>query len=715
VIDVADPDEAMGEANATIDPGTLLRFRSTPPGPEAAGRTVVLDTTWTPPPGTDPARIVSVRDLARDWLAANDLIAVTSAALDGWAKGSGIIDRLTIRGTSFWYYVRLRHWLWLEERILWAGIVAGVLAAGRPGRIVVESDADANVALLDVLRLVRDRDGIELDEPAAPEPEPAPPGTAGSGTSPRAASTSSSVAPPPSAAPGRSARSAIRRVRRVLGRIRRRVTGPSPQERRAAELRARKRQIRRHLEKIVADPVPRLLVINEHARQVVETPDGPRTMNPYLDPIIDRLRGTALDPIVVDIRATIGNDVTWASIGGGADPRTLPADALVIAADLPAPGRRQASAAAATPATPATPAPGAPAPDRPRPTGPPEPDPRILAWKDTLPGSIQASGLDLGPSLAAEVATTAARWLPGMRAAIDRIETFLRRVRPAGILLADEYHRQDWMTAAAAAGVPVGAVQHGMIYAHHNGYIHAERPASLRLPARTYVFGRWERDLLTSASVYRDDEVVVGGSPRLDLAAPGRDLTERHRVREELGVTEDERMIVVSGTWGGLYRRFHYPIGLAGLVDRPLPGVHVVVKLHPGERDEGPYRAILEGAAAARGVPPPQVSAVQRIDLYRLLNAADAHLGIHSTVLTEAVVTRTPNLLVDGVAGADLLGYVAAGVAHPVHDGASLLAALGAPDDGAPPEAAAAAFVAEHFEPGDASGRIADDLLAWLA
>ncbi len=110
-------------------------------------------------------------------------------------------------------------------------------------------------------------------------------------------------------------------------------------------------------------------------------------------------------------------------------------------------------------------------------------------------------------------------------------------------------------------------------------------------------------------------------------------------------------MVVVSGTWGPIYRQFHYPIALANLVDRPLPRVHLVVKLHPGERDEGPYRAVIEGVAAAHGFEPPPVTVVQSVDLYRLLRAADAHLGLHSTVLTEAVATGTPNLLAVDVAG----------------------------------------------------------------
>jgi hypothetical protein len=173
-------------------------------------------------------------------------------------------------------------------------------------------------------------------------------------------------------------------------------------------------------------------------------------------------------------------------------------------------------------------------------------------------------------------------------------------------------------------------------------------------------------------------------------------------------------MVVVSGTWGPIYRRFHYPITLAALVDRPLPDVHIVVKLHPGEPDDGPYRQVVEAAAAAGGFRPPPVTIVRSIDLYRLLAAADAHLGVNSTVLTEAVVVGTPNLLCDTLAAADLLGYVPAGVARVVHDGGDLLAALDEGSTQPADEAARRRFLDAHFEPGNASERIAGDLLAWL-
>jgi hypothetical protein len=76
-------------------------------------------------------------------------------------------------------------------------------------------------------------------------------------------------------------------------------------------------------------------------------------------------------------------------------------------------------------------------------------------------------------------------------------------------------------------------------------------------------------------------------------------------------------------------------------------------------------------------------------------------------------VTRTPNLLADHLAAADLLGYVPARVAIPVRDGGDLLAAL-ALGEGALDEADARAFTAAHFEPGASAERIAADLLAWL-
>jgi len=184
-------------------------------------------------------------------------------------------------------------------------------------------------------------------------------------------------------------------------------------------------------------------------------------------------------------------------------------------------------------------------------------------------------------------------------------------------------------------------------------------------------------------------------------------------VRDELGVADDDRLVVVSTLFDAFIRWSHLTHMLECLLGGPLPHVHVVFKLHPGEIDEGPYRTLLTGLAAAGGYQPPPISVVRDIDLYRLLRAADAHLGMHSTVLTDAVVAGTPNLIATVDAHSDIVGYIKAGVARPVGDVAGLLAAL---DDPWPPDPVARqAFLDDHFRSGHASALIAEAIAAGRA
>ncbi len=663
---------AMGSDHAAPGGGPILRFQPGPPSaPPAPGDRpcVVVDTTWSPPeasgaPGSSGG-VTGLRDVAARVLTDWDLIAETTRRLDAWAAASGVVEALAIEGTSFWFYVRLRHWMWLEEQLLWLALVDDRVCAIHPSAVEVADGCDAG--LVEAARAVAARDGVAFRGPSAESPaEPAPPTS------------------PPSPAPSRLARVAARW---------RRWRGPGVGDP-SSELARRRAIVERRLVDL-SPPVDAhggLLVVLEHAAQRVETPDGPRWMNAYLGPIVDRLRGTALAPIEVEIRTRLDDDAAWDRLTAPGSERTLPADVIwSMPSGGDAAGRTGRAEAAAA-----------------------------AIESDAAP--LVAFGVDLGPVLGARVAELTRASFAGQIRNVGRLRSLLARLRPTAVLLADEYHRQEWLTAARLEGIPTVAVQHGMIYRWHTGYMHADRPPLLRLADRTYVFGDWERRMLTDLSVYRRDEVRVSGSPRLDLLTPASSdedgparEEDRASVRAELDIAPADRLVVISGTWGPIYRRFHYPIALAALVDRPLPGVHLVVKLHPGEPDEGPYRAVIEGAARSRGFAPPPVTIVQAVDLYRLLRAADAHVGVQSTVLTEAVATGTLNLLADTVAAADLLGYVEAGVAIPIRDGGDLLVAL---DEGpgaiGSPEARQA-FLDDHFRPGSASKRIAEDLLAWPA
>jgi hypothetical protein len=100
------------------------------------------------------------------------------------------------------------------------------------------------------------------------------------------------------------------------------------------------------------------------------------------------------------------------------------------------------------------------------------------------------------------------------------------------------------------------------------------------------------------------------------------------------------------------------------------------------------------------------MSVIRDIDVYRLLRASDAHLGQYSTVLTDAVLTTTPNMIAVGQAWADIIGYVDAGVAVPVASVDDVRAFMGDPRPPSPE--ARERFLAAHSLGGDAVGRISD-------
>jgi hypothetical protein len=663
--------------------GRSLRFEPTVDAAPARGidtdrvRVVVADTAWTPRPG-DPRE--TIRDAAEAVLAHRDLYDEATTLLEDWVRRAGIVDLLTIEGTSFWYKVLLGHWWWLQERLLWLGMIRTIVESERPARIEVAPGVDQPA--IDVLRLVAQAEGLELAVEATPEepdasPVPVP--------LPRDLLAMVEAHIPRRWPFGRVRGFVSRRRKRREQRRRREERERRQRER---EELARRRQI--HAERVEAmlgraDRMAGqrvLLVLEDHARQKVETHAGTREINPYLDPILDELAGTNLRHLLVDGRARVDDESAWLRVNDQANAQVILGGALT---GFDRPGEWDATAAEAA---------------------------RVADSIASLATPLIHEGIDFGPSLVARIADNTRRAFATRLREVNRIRRLMATARPAGLMLANEYNRQEWLAAARAEGVPVVAVQHGGIQRRHLGYIHSDRPAALTLPQRTYVFGQWERRLLTESSVYREDEVRVSGSPRLDLVEP-EIRRERDKVRSELRVAKRFRMLVVSTTWAQLLRRYHFPVTLARLFDRPMPGVHVVIKLHPGEPDDDLYRRVIEGVAAARGFAPPPISIVQRVDLYRLLAAADAHLGIYSTVITEAVVTGTRNLLAACVQPNDLLGYVAAGVAVPVRDGGDLLAALESGAGDASLETRQA-FVRDHFEPVNASRLIRDDLLEWL-
>jgi hypothetical protein len=318
---------------------------------------------------------------------------------------------------------------------------------------------------------------------------------------------------------------------------------------------------------------------------------------------------------------------------------------------------------------------------------------------------FDVAGCDMAPAVRELVKTYVGPWLDQPRRMSVAAGRFLDALRPRALLIDREGTRLPWIAAAQRHGIPVVTVQHGMIYPGNPEYFRPRIPGRVQ-PDLTCVFGDYERELLVGEAGYTPGEVVVTGSPRVAGGESARvDADTRRQVRNELGVAAGNRILVISAA--------HNPIGelltagmLAAVLDGPLPGVHLVVKLHPQDSTPGDYASFFAGLAAAGGYAAPPVSVVRDIDLLRLLGAADAHLGSSSTVLTDAVAAGLPNMVALGQAQADPLGYVAAGVAAAVRSVDDVRAFMADPRP--PDPVASRAFLDTHFQPGDAAGRLAD-------
>ena len=315
---------------------------------------------------------------------------------------SGVVDALTIEGTSFWFYVRLRHWMWLEEQLLWLALVDD--------------------------RRVRDRGRRPSRWPTAAMPGssrrrgPWPPVTASAFRGPheRGSSPAEATDRESSAAPPAQDTADAGTARPVVAARLRRWRGPDASDP-PTELAAAGRSSSGDWPTFAAGRCSRVGSSSSSSTpaQRVETPDGPRWMNAYLGPIADRLRGTALDPIEVEIRARVDDDAGDGTVSRRPDPRDAARRRHLVdarAGGTPRPGRARAEAAATA--------------------------------IDSGAAPLVAFGVDLGPVLGGAGRRLTRACSPARSASVGRLRSLIARLLTDGVLLADEYHRQDWLTAA---------------------------------------------------------------------------------------------------------------------------------------------------------------------------------------------------------------------------------------------------------------------------
>ena len=615
--------------------------------PRPSTDVVVLDTWWTPGASDRPG-VVPLRPVVERILGETDLANGSLERLDAWASAAGLADRFVVDGATWWYKVRMAVRWDLHELMIWQRVLAELAPPGRYETIEIPWRRTALVAAARALVAA----------------EQVGPGRGSGG--PRVVTRHGR----------RDLHDLYQRLRRSAGQLWRIRWAVGAARGLDPIVRARRARLEARIASLSSEP-PRVLgVAWAGAFHVVRDSVGDRRMDPHLTLVLDRLAAEHSPVAMVMEGLDHQRRGDWPTIGG--DERVVP-QSIVDERGWNAPDGHGTTN-------------------------------RRPGASGVRPVPLDVDGVNLGPAMERVVAGYAGRWLEAQARATGWAERFLGDLRPGVLYLDREGTRTKWIVAARRRGIPVIAIQHGMIYPGNPEYCHPDHPAALR-PDVTCVFGDAERDLLVEHGGYAADAVVVTGSPRADPRTMRRPtVDERTTVRRELGVAEGARMLVVSVAHNQVMGDLYSAAMVAGSLGGPLPGVHVVVKLHPQDRGHADYARLLAGLAAAGCYEAPAVSVIRDTDLYRLLRSADAHLGQYSTVLTDAVVAGTPNMIAVAQAYADPLGHVAAGVAVPVRSVDDVRTFMA--DPRLPTDADREQFLGRHFEPGDAAGRIADLLLS---
>jgi hypothetical protein len=427
---------------------------------------------------------------------------------------------------------------------------------------------------------------------------------------------------------------------------------------------------------LAAEPGAILGLVRGQSFHVIDDGSGPKRDDPYVGPVLQRIAAANRPVVRVGLGMDHRRNADWRSIRS--ETSLIPMSIVERLFKPSSSERRETARLAAS-----------------------------IASLGDVP--LLLGGMDLGPSITRLVAGEA-RWFTRQRLAMCSAERFMAHLGIRAVFTGWESARTSWLGAARRLGIPSVAVQHGVIYPNTPDYSRPALPALVK-PDITCVFGTYERDLLIREGGYDPATVVVTGSPRAnpDGATVGSSPGERDATRHSLGVADGDRLLVVSTARHTIGDEVQSMAMVGRLLHGSLPGVHVAFKLHPEEEERDHYQDLLVGLARAGGYPAPPVSVVRDIDVYQLLRSADAHLGQYSTVLTDAVLTGTPNMIAVGQAWSDPIGYVDADVAVPVRSVDEVRAFMAAPRS--PTAEARRAFLEAHYRSGDAAARIADMLV----
>ncbi|MCW3985538.1 MAG: CDP-glycerol glycerophosphotransferase family protein [Candidatus Bathyarchaeota archaeon] len=239
--------------------------------------------------------------------------------------------------------------------------------------------------------------------------------------------------------------------------------------------------------------------------------------------------------------------------------------------------------------------------------------------------------------------------------------------KPDLILISDEYSiiGKAATLAGKLAGIPTLAMQHGIIYSHHAGYIHFPSEISVKasvnytlIPDKTAVYGEYAKDVLTKYCDYPNDTVEVTGQPRYDILAKAEEIFDKKRFLKDHKLDFDKKIVLLITQNRSTSEKF-LRIAINSL--KTLKNVQTIIKPHPCDSEKWHRKVLQEEGYSALILNP-------KANTSEALFACDLVATVSSTVTIEAMILNKPVVIIDLVGHMEPMGYVESGVALGAYD-----------------------------------------------
>ena len=172
-------------------------------------------------------------------------------------------------------------------------------------------------------------------------------------------------------------------------------------------------------------------------------------------------------------------------------------------------------------------------------------------------------------------------------------------------------------------------------------------------PDRTFIWGERWKELLSGKGNYDPESLVITGQIRTDVIP----VLKNSKIKGVLNIPENSRVVLFASQPQQdpeLREKSAFDVFTAM---SNIPNAHLVVKLHPAEKNDMTYYKEIARKAGCINY-----QIIYHIDLYLLISLSDIVITCFSTVGAETVYFNKPLIILDHLKQ-DIQGYHKEGIA----------------------------------------------------